>query len=284
MQRTSSVAALLRQGSSPALLRRSEQSPALPRGSVSPAVQRPATSSSGAGMSQRQPSMSNHSANGILKHGGLAALLRQASSPGMQRQEGGVHRQGGRHGSSPAVQRPEGVVAGVHRQGGRDSVPRQGRSPELQRAEGSAAAPQRQGSRAGAVRGNSPALQRIGSLPSPVVAADFARRGSAGLSAFPSGDLAGRGERVGASCCVATHVDCLYEQQKIQLLVGLINCLLRFTAFCYVKDATRTNPCIVLALPVAPLTQANAPSHVVFSDKLLELLVLSHSQLLSLSC
>lgn len=202
MHRNSSGSALHRQGSSPALMRRSDQSPAAPRGGgagSSPAVQRPGTaSSSGAGMSQRQPSMSNNNgANGILKHGRLAALLRQASSPGMQRQEGSgcaVHRQGGRHGSGPAVQRPEGTATGVRRQGGRDSVPRQGRSPDLQRAESS----QRQGqvNRAGAARGNSPALQRLGSLPSPVVAADFGRRSSAGLSAFPSGDLAGRSERV----------------------------------------------------------------------------------------
>ena len=161
MQRNGSVSALLRQGSSPAVVPRGEQSPAPYRGGSSPALQRPGTASSGGG---RQPSMSN---NAILKHGGLAALLRQASSPAVQHH------------------------------GGRDSVPRQNRSPELQRAESSAAAMQRQGSRGGAVRGTSPALQRPGSLPSPVVAADFARRGSSGLTAFPSGDLAGRSERVG---------------------------------------------------------------------------------------
>lgn len=125
-------------------------------------------------MSQRQPSLSN---SAILKHGGLAALLRQASSP--------------------AVQRPEGAATVMPRQGGkdmRDSVPHQNRSPDVQRADSSAAAIQRQGSRA--IRGTSPALQRPGSLPSPVVAADFARKGSNGLSAFPSGELAGRSERV----------------------------------------------------------------------------------------
>lgn len=156
MQRNGSVSALLRQGSSPAVVPRGEQSPAPHRGGASPAMQRPGTASSGGGMSQRQPSMNS---NAILKHGGLATLLRQASSP--------------------AVQRPEGAT------------------PALQRAESSAAALQRQGSRGGAVRGTSPALQRPGSLPSPVVAADFARRGSGGLTAFPSGDLAGRSERVG---------------------------------------------------------------------------------------
>ena len=172
MQRNSnSVSALLRQGSSPAVQRRGEQSPAPHRGGASPAMQRPGTASSGGGVSQRQPSFSN---SAILKHGGLAALLRQASSP--------------------AVQRPEGAATVMHRQGGRDSVPRQNRSPDVQRAESSAAASQRQGSRA--IRGTSPALQRPGSLPSPVVAADFARKGSNGLSAFPSGDLAGRSERV----------------------------------------------------------------------------------------
>lgn len=156
MQRNGSMSALLRQGSSPAVLPRGEQSPAPYRGGSSPAMQRPGTASSGGGMSQRQPSMSN---NAILKHGGLAALLRQASSP--------------------AVQRPEGATSA------------------LQRAESSTVAMHRQGSRGGAVRGSSPALQRPGSLPSPVVAADFARRGSGGLTAFPSGDLAGRSERVG---------------------------------------------------------------------------------------
>lgn len=163
-----SGSALLRQGSSPAVQRRSEQSPALHRGSASPAMQRPGTASSGGVMSHRQPSMSN---SAILKHGGLAALLRQASSP--------------------AVQRPEGTASIMHRQGGRDSVPRQSTSPDLQRAESSAA---RQGSRA--IRGASPSLQQPGSLPSPVLAADFARKGSNGLSAFPSGELAGRSERV----------------------------------------------------------------------------------------
>ena len=170
MQRNSSVSALLRQGS-PAMLRRGEQSPAPHRGGASPAVQRPGTASSGGGMSQRQPSVSN---GAVLKHGGLAALLRQASSP--------------------AIQRPEGPATVMHRQGGRDSVPRQSRSPDVQRAESSAAASQRQGSRA--IKGTSPALQRPGALPSPVVAADFARKGSNGLSAYPSGDLAGRSERV----------------------------------------------------------------------------------------
>ena len=168
MQRNSS--ALLPQGSSPAVQRRSEQSPAPHRASASPAMQRPGNASSGGGMSQRQSSMSN---SAIFKHGGLAALLRQASSP--------------------AVQRPEGAAA-MMPQGSRDSVPRQSRCPDLQRAESSAAASQRQGSRP--IRGTSPALQRPGSLPSPVVAADFARKGSNGLSAFPSGDLAGRSERV----------------------------------------------------------------------------------------
>ena len=73
---------------------------------------------------------------------------------------------------------------------------RQSKSPDLQRPESSGAAagrPQGQGSRA---RGSSPAQQRQGSLPAPVVAADFARKGSSGLAAYPSGDLAGRSERV----------------------------------------------------------------------------------------
>ena len=73
---------------------------------------------------------------------------------------------------------------------------RHSRSPDLQRPESSSAAAGRlqgQGSRA---RGSSPAQQRQGPLPPPVVAADFARKGSSGLSAYPSGDLAGRSERV----------------------------------------------------------------------------------------
>lgn len=73
---------------------------------------------------------------------------------------------------------------------------RQSKSPDLQRPESSGAAagrPQGQGSRA---RGSSPVQQRQGPLPSPVVAADFARKGSSGLAAYPSGDLAGRSERV----------------------------------------------------------------------------------------
>jgi len=202
MNRQASLTALLRQGSSPALQRRSEQSPALQRpqrpGGSSPAPQRPGTASSSA--TQRQGSGTGLSGpNGILRQGALAALLRQASSPGMQRPEGpavAVHRQGLRQGSSPAVQRPEAAAALMQRQGGSSSMPRQSRSPDLQRPESSSAAagrPQGQGSRA---RGSSPAQLRQGPLPSPVVAADFARKGSSGLTAYPSGDLAGRSERV----------------------------------------------------------------------------------------
>ena len=196
MHRNGSVSAPLRQGSSPAMQRRSEQSPNPYRGSASPAMQRPGTASSGGGMSQRQSSMTM--AGGILKPGSLAALLRQASSPGVQRPEGltaVMHRQRGRHGSSPAVQRPE-AAAAMYRQGGRDSVPRQSRSPELQRPESSSAAMQRQGSRTGASRGISPALQHPGAFNPPVLAADFAGRESSGLTLLPSGNLEGRGERV----------------------------------------------------------------------------------------
>ena len=90
---------------------------------------------------------------------------------------------------------------------------RQSKSPDLQRPESSSAAagrPQGQGSRA---RGSSPAQQRQGPLPPPVIAADFARKGSSGLTAYPSGDLAGRSERVRrvahllcimTVCCTAT--------------------------------------------------------------------------------
>ena len=202
MNRQASLTALLRQGSSPALQRRSEQSPALQRpqrpGGSSPALQRPGTASSSA--TQRQGSGTGLSGpNGILRQGALAALLRQASSPGMQRPEGSavaMHRQGLRQGSSPAVQRPQPAAAVMQRQGGSSSMLRHSRSPDLQRPESSSAAAGRlqgQGSRA---RGSSPVQQRQGPLPPPVVAADFARKGSSGLSAYPSGDLAGRSERV----------------------------------------------------------------------------------------
>ncbi|KAL0027303.1 hypothetical protein WJX77_011498 [Trebouxia sp. C0004] len=201
MSRQASLTALLRLGSSPALQRRSEQSPALQKpqrpGGSSPALQRPGTASSSA--TQRQGSGTGLSGpNGILRQGALAALLRQASSPGMQRPKGtagGLHHQGPRQGSSPAVQRPEPAASVMQRQGGSSSVLRQSRSPDLQRPESSSAAAGRlqgQGSRA---RGSSPAQQRQGPLPPPVVAADFARKGSSGLTAYPSGDLGGRSER-----------------------------------------------------------------------------------------
>ena len=167
-------------------------------------------------MSQRQPSMTT--AGGSLKPGGLAALLRQASSPGMQRPEGSaavMHRQGGRRGSSPTVQRPE-AAAVMHRQGVRDSNSRQSRPSDLQRLESSTAAMQRQGSRAGRNRGTSPALQHPGALAPPVVAADFARQESSGLALFPSGNLEGRSERVSEDliklsfsiCSVCTCIYC----------------------------------------------------------------------------
>ena len=169
MHRSGSLTAPLQRGNSPALQRRSEQSPNPHRRGASPAMQRPDTASSGWGATQRQPSVTT--GGGILKPSALASLLRQASSPG--------------------VQRPERPATVMQRQGGVDSRPRHSRSPDLQTPEASTAAGQRQGSRAGQVRGSSP-----GALPPPVVAADFARQRSSVLSAFPSEDLAGRSERV----------------------------------------------------------------------------------------
>ena len=176
LSRQASLAALLRQGSSsspsPAPQRRSGQSPALQRagaGSGAALLSPPAAASSGA---QRQSCEAILAGTGISK-GALAALLRQAS---------------------PGMQRPEGVIS---RQGGRYSVPRRRGSPELGRPEASGGSNlHREGSRGRAVRGSSPALHRIGSLPSPVVAADFGGKSSAVLATFPSADLTGQSERV----------------------------------------------------------------------------------------
>ena len=229
-----SLTALLRQGSSPALQRRSEQSPALQRpgtapyraGASSPAMQRSGTAPNRAGASspamQRPGTASafatQHQGTGTglsgpdrtLKPASLAALLRQASSPGLQRPEGAaaiMQRQGGKQGSSQAAQGPEVSPAVMLRQGGQSNARTRCSSPALQRPESSGSGrPQRAGSRAGAVRGNSPALQRHASLPPPVVAADFARKDSNGLTAVTSGDLAARGDRVSTSSSASSSL------------------------------------------------------------------------------
>ena len=203
-QLSSSLVALLRQGSgtspalqrgtSPALQRRSGEqgtSPALqrPATSSSSALQRPATASSSA--TQRQGSSAG--LDRLLSQGGLAALLRQASSnsPIRSRPEHALAVPQQRQSHSPAVQRPE-VTMQRQEVNNKGKAPMRGSSPDLHRAASS-----RQGSAARAVRGSSPAQRQQGGFPAPVVAADFARRGSSGvLTNAPSGELVSRSERV----------------------------------------------------------------------------------------
>ena len=213
-QLSSSLVALLRQGSgnSPALQRGTGTSPALQRGTspalqrrsgergTSPALQRPATSSSalqrpGTASSPSSAAQRQGSSAGLdrlLSQGGLAALLRQASSnsPIRHRPENPVAVQQQRQSHSPAVQRPE--VSMQRQEANKGKAPMRASSPNLQRAGSS-----RTGSAARAVRGSSPVQRQQGGLAAPVVAADFARRGSSGvLTNAPSGELVSRNERV----------------------------------------------------------------------------------------
>ena len=194
-QLSNSLGNLLRQGSenSPALQRRSEQSPAPRRAAgFSPALQRPGTASSSA--TQRQNSGADQ-LNRLLSQGGLAALLRAASSPARQRLDPAAAE---RRGQSPAAQRQD---SALRRQDDRGKAPARGSSPELRRASSSGTrAGQGQSRPTSAARSSSPGQRRQEPLPGAVVAADFARKASSnGLAPAASGDLAGRSERVSLS-------------------------------------------------------------------------------------